>query len=131
MVLSMSGHSVHVPNQIIYGPWPAPAKSKAVPTSKARVDPLIRKIEAQVRDLKRRIALMDRMISDFERTVARLDLDILAEQERVKIHDPSHFAYPIYAKAAVFRRDNLKRSADELRVQLAKANEALSLRWVD
>ena len=55
-----------------------------------------------------------------------LDLDILAEQERVKIHDPTHFAYPIYAKASAFRRDNLKRSADEFRVQLAKANEALS-----
>jgi hypothetical protein len=98
----------------------------AVPTSRAQVDPRIRKIEAQVTGLKRRIALMECMISDFERMVARLDLDILAEQERVKIHDPTHFAYPIYAKASAFRRENLKRSADELREQLAKANEALS-----
>jgi flagellar protein FliJ len=73
-----------------------------------------------------RIALMERMISEYERMVARLDLDILAEQERVKIHDPTHFAYPIYAKASAFRRENMKRSADELRVQLAKANQVLT-----
>jgi hypothetical protein len=44
---------------------------------------------------------------------------------RSRVHDPGHFAYPIYAKAAMLRRDNLKRSADELRAQLAKAKEAL------
>ncbi len=56
---------------------------------------------------------------------ADLDREILIEQERAGNHDPAHFAYPTYAKAATLRRDNLKRSADELRVQLAKANEAL------
>ena len=41
------------------------------------------------------------------------------------IHDPGHFAYPTYAKAAIQRRENLKRSADELRTQLDDAKAAL------
>src|SRR4029078_8552063 len=47
------------------------------------------------------------------------------EQDREGIHDPAHFAYPTYAKAATSRRENLKHSTDELRVQLADAKAAL------
>ena len=36
-----------------------------------------------------------------------------------------HFAYPTHARATTLRRDNLRRSADELRVHLAKAEKAL------
>ena len=82
-------------------------------------------MEAQVADTKRRIALMERMIADFERVAANLDWDILIEEERANIRDPAHLAYPIYAKAIELRRDNLRRSADELRAQLAKAKKEL------
>ena len=58
------------------------------------------------------------MASDLER-------EIKVEQDRAGIHDPSHFAYPTYAKAAIQRRENLKRSADELKAQLDDAKEAL------
>jgi hypothetical protein len=68
---------------------------------------------------------MERMIADFDCKAADLDREILIEQQRARIHDPAHFAYPTYAKAAMLRRDNLKRSADGLRAQLAKAKEAL------
>ena len=47
-----------------------------------------------------------------------------AEEERSGIRDPSHFAYPTYAKAAMNRRDNLRRSAQELRIQLEDAKAA-------
>ena len=53
------------------------------------------------------------------------DREIKAEQDRAGIHDPSHFAYPTYAKAAMQRRENLKRSAAELRIQLEDAKAAL------
>ena len=56
---------------------------------------------------------------------ADLDREIAAEQERAGIHDPAHFAYPTYAKAAIVRRENLKRSADELAVQLEEAKADL------
>jgi flagellar export protein FliJ len=54
-----------------------------------------------------------------------LEREIKSEQDRAGIHDPAHFAYPTYAKAAMARRQNLKRSADELRVQLDDAKAAL------
>jgi flagellar export protein FliJ len=65
------------------------------------------------------------MIAEFERIASDLDREIRCEQERVGIHDPAHFAYPTYAKAAMQRRENLKRSADDLKVQLAEAKTAL------
>jgi flagellar export protein FliJ len=57
--------------------------------------------------------------------VADLDREIRTEQERAGISDPGHFAYPTYAKAAMVRKDNLKRSADELKVQLDDAKATL------
>jgi flagellar export protein FliJ len=65
------------------------------------------------------------MIADFQRMAADLEREIMAEQERAGIHDPSHFAYPTYAKAAMARRENLKRSIDELVVQLGDAKVEL------
>jgi flagellar FliJ protein len=52
--------------------------------------------------------------------------EIQSEQERAGINDPTHFAYPTYAKAAIQRRENLTRSADELRIQLEDAKSLLS-----
>jgi hypothetical protein len=132
MARSMSGHRVLEPIQAIYGPadargQPAPTASqaKALDVSMRSRATFIRRREVQVDDRSRRVALMERMIADFDCMAADLDREILIEQERAKIHDPAHFAYPTYAKAAILRRDNLKRSADELRAQLAKAKEAL------
>jgi flagellar FliJ protein len=55
-----------------------------------------------------------------------LEREIKVEQDRAGIHDPGHFAYPTYAKAAINRRENLKRSADELKGQYNDAKEALA-----
>jgi flagellar export protein FliJ len=66
------------------------------------------------------------MIAEFERMANELEREIKVEQERAGIHDPGHFAYPTYAKAAIQRRENLKRSSDELKVQLNDAKEALA-----
>jgi hypothetical protein len=129
MALSMSGHRVLEPIQTIYGPADAqgkPAtKAEALDASMRSRATFIRRREFQVDDRRQRVALMERMIADFDCMAGDLDREILIEQERARIHDPAHFAYPTYAKAAILRRDNLKRSADELRAQLAKAKEAL------
>src|ERR1700736_1734598 len=66
----------------------------------------------QVDEKRRKVMQIEGMIAEFDRMAADLDREILAEQERAGIHDPAHFAYPTYAKAALNRRDNLKRSAD-------------------
>jgi flagellar FliJ protein len=79
----------------------------------------------QVDEKRRRVTQIQSMMAEFERMAADLDREILGEEERVGIHDPTHFAYPTYARAAGQRRDNLLRSAEELRGQLDDAQEQL------
>ena len=88
-------------------------------------DTLIRLKKFQVDEKRRKVMQIEGMIAEFDRMAADLDREILAEQERAGIHDPGHFAYPTYAKAAMQRRENLKRSADELKTQLDDAQAAL------
>ena len=87
---------------------------------------LIRLKKFQVDEKRRKVAQIEGMIAEFERMCADLDREIRSEQERAGIHDPGHFAYPTYAKAATQRRENLKRSADELSAQLIDAKDALA-----
>src|ERR1700752_4015656 len=89
-------------------------------------DTLIRLKKFQVDERRRKVAQIETMIAEFERMAGDLDREIKAEQDKAGIHDPAHFAYPTYAKAAMQRRENLKRSADELRVQLDEAKAALA-----
>ena len=76
---------------------------------------LIRLKKFQVEEKRRKVGQIEAMIADFQRMVNDLDREIIAEQERAGIHDPAHFAYPTYAKAATARRENLKRSAGRTR----------------
>src|SRR5262244_1638356 len=87
---------------------------------------LIRLKKFQVDEKRRRVAQIEGMIADFQRMSVDLEREIQAEQERAGIHDPMHFAYPTYAKAAIQRRENLRRSAEELKGQLADAKAALA-----
>jgi flagellar protein FliJ len=87
---------------------------------------LIRLKKFQVDEKRRRVAQIEGMIADFQRMTVELDREIQSEQERAGINDPSHFAYPTYAKAAIQRRENLVRSADELRIQLEDARSHLA-----
>ncbi|MEA2934438.1 MAG: flagellar protein FliJ [Variibacter sp.] len=89
-------------------------------------DTLIRLKKFQVDEKRRRVVQIETMIAEFDRMATDLDREIQQEQDRANIHDPSHFAYPTYAKAARTRRDNLRRSADELHAQLVDAKEALT-----
>jgi len=86
---------------------------------------LIRLKTFQVDDKRRKVLQIEAMIAEFERMANDLDREIRVEQDRSGIHDPAHYAYPTYAKAAIARRDNLKHSADELRAQLVDAQNAL------
>jgi flagellar FliJ protein len=79
----------------------------------------------EVGEKRRKVAQIEAMIAEFDRIAAELDREIKIEQERAGIHDPAHFAYPTYAKAAIGRRENLKRSAGELKAQLDDAQAML------
>jgi len=86
---------------------------------------LIRLKKFQVDEKRRKVAQIEAMIAEFERIATELDREIKVEQDRAGIHDPAHFAYPTYAKAAMTRRENLMRSTGELRTQLEEAQAAL------
>src|SRR5258708_13115805 len=88
-------------------------------------DTLIRLKKFQVDERRRKVAQIEVMIAEFERMAGDLEREIKTEQDRAGIHDPAHFAYPTYAKAAIARRENLKRSADELKTQLDEAKAPL------
>ena len=88
-------------------------------------DTLIRLKKFQVDERRRKVAQIEGMIAEFERMAGDLEREIRSEQDRAGIHDPGHFAYPTYAKAAIQRRENLTRSADELKGQLEDAKAAL------
>ena len=87
---------------------------------------LLRLKRFQVDEKRRRVSQIEMMIAEFHRMATDLDREIQNEESRAGISDPAHFAYPTYAKAAMTRRDNLKRSADELKVQLEDARMALA-----
>ena len=92
---------------------------------------LLRLKRFQVDEKRRRVAQIETMIAEFERMAVDLTREITSEEERAGISDPSHFAYPTYAKAAMQRRDNLRHSADELRTQLDDAQADLAEAFED
>lgn len=87
---------------------------------------LIRLKRFQVDEKRRRVAQIEMMIADFERMAAELDREIASEETKAGVSDPAHFAYPTYAKAAAQRRDNLRRSAQDLQSQLDEAKGELA-----
>ena len=87
---------------------------------------LIRLKKFQVDEKRRKVAQIEGMIAEFERMGGDLEREIKLEQERAGIHDPAHYAYPTYAKAAIQRRENLTRSCNELKAQLDDAKNALA-----
>ncbi|KMO39984.1 flagellar export protein FliJ [Methylobacterium variabile] len=89
-------------------------------------DTLIRLRRFQADEKRRKVAQIEAMIADFARMAADLDREIGQEEQRAGISDPAHFAYPTYARAAAQRRDNIRRSAQDLDVQLAEAKAALA-----
>jgi hypothetical protein len=119
MTLSICGRSGDVPSRTTY---PGVGRSDNRVSGTAKADIII---DVEVVNLKRRIVSMERLIADFDRVATDLGQAIRVEEDRVKNYDPGHFAYPTYAKATALRRDNLRRSADELRSELAKAKTAL------
>lgn len=69
----------------------------------------------------RKVADLELMIREFETIANDLDRQIQAEEERTGIKDPAHFSYSTFAKSASIRRENLRASADELKVKLEAA----------
>jgi flagellar protein FliJ len=122
----MDGHPFGVSRRVTYLSASSPARPAASASKTKRLnDPWVHQKEGQVADLKRRIPILKRLIADCDRLAADLNQEVRNEEDRVKIHDLVHSAYSTYARATALRRDNLRRSADELGAHLAKAEKAL------
>ena len=87
-------------------------------------DTLIRLKRFQAEEKRRRVRQIEMMVAEFTRMAIDLDREIVNEEKRAGISDPNHFAYPTYARAAIARRDNLKRSIGELTAQIEEAKAA-------
>ncbi|MDX7950647.1 flagellar export protein FliJ [Lichenihabitans sp. Uapishka_5] len=94
-------------------------------------DHIVRLKRFQVEERRRRVQQIEAMIADFHRMASDLDREIATEESRSGISDPAHFAYPTYARAAATRRDNLKRSAGELKDQVIEARTNLDVALED
>jgi flagellar FliJ protein len=91
---------------------------------------LRRNIEFEVAQNRLRASQIETMIVAFDRMCVDLGHQIEAEEKRAGISDPTHFAYPTYAKAARERRAKLQQSAKGLRTEVERltfaATEAAS-----
>jgi hypothetical protein len=61
---------------------------------------------------------IETMIAAFDRMCIDLGQQIEADEKRARITDPTHFAYPTYAKAVRERRAKLQWSIDALKIEL-------------
>ena len=77
-------------------------------------------------EMARKVTDLEHMIREFEQMAMDLDRQISAEEDRTGVKDIAHFAYSTFAKAAIQRRDNLLRSAGDMRDQLEAAQDALA-----
>lgn len=85
----------------------------------------------QIEQHRRAVVQLQAMIADFGRQADSLDREIRIEEARANNRDPSHFAYPTYAKATIRRRDNLRHSSNELKAQLDAVKKALAAAELD
>lgn len=80
----------------------------------------------QLEAARRRAAQVESMVAELDRMAAELDQQIAHEERRAGITDPTHFAYPTFARAARQRRDNLAASVRDLADQRDSALAALA-----
>ena len=79
----------------------------------------LKRFEAQ--EKARKVLGLEQMIKDFEVMAVDLDRQVQAEEDRTGVKDIGHFNYSTFAKAASQRRDKLRASIDDLKVQLEAA----------
>ncbi len=79
----------------------------------------------EVEERQHKVAEIEAMIADFTRIAEELDRQVRYEEQRAGVSDPKHFAYPMYAKAARQRRDNLYSSISDLSTKLEESRTEL------
>ena len=87
---------------------------------------LIRLHRFQVDEQRRQVTDLEGMLEEFHRRENDLDRQVQHEQDKAGITDIGHFAYPMFAKSMLQRRENILQSIGEISKQLETAKEVLS-----
>jgi flagellar export protein FliJ len=89
-------------------------------------DSLIRLHRFQVDEKRRKLAELELMAQEFRARERELEAQVEAEQKKAGISDVAHFAYPMFAKSVIRRRQNILASIEDIERQLDSAKEELS-----
>lgn len=89
-------------------------------------DSLIRLHRFQVDEKRRKLAELELMAQEFRARERELEAQVQAEQKKAGISDVAHFAYPMFAKSVIRRRQNILASIEGIERQLDSAKEELS-----
>ncbi len=87
---------------------------------------LIRLHRFQVDEKRRKLAELELMAQEFRARERELEAQVLAEQKKAGISDVAHFAYPMFAKSVIRRRQNILASIEDIERQLDAAKEELA-----
>jgi len=87
---------------------------------------LIRLHRFQVDEKRRKVAELEIMLAEFRNREQELEVQVQLEQKRAGISDVAHFAYPMFAKSVIRRRENILNSIAEILQQLEAAKEELA-----
>tara|TARA_R110000824_G_scaffold390760_6_gene587650 strand:+ start:4050 stop:4463 length:414 start_codon:yes stop_codon:yes gene_type:complete len=87
---------------------------------------LIRLHRFQVDEKRRKLAELELMAQEFRARERELEAQVEAEQKKAGISDVAHFAYPMFAKSVIRRRQNILTSIEDIERQLDSAKEELS-----
>ena len=90
-------------------------------TACLRAAVLLRSKQFEVTEKARKVAAMETMIADFAGFANDLMRQIAEEEERTGVKNCNDFAYSTFAKATRLRRDNLLKSAEDLKIALYTA----------
>ena len=80
----------------------------------------------QLHDCCCTVIRIEKLIAEFKQIDAALVREITVEEGRAGIHDMANFAYPLVAKAVQQRRENVRRSIEELMQRLEVARNAMA-----
>lgn len=87
---------------------------------------LIRLHRFHVDEKRRKLAELELMLQEFRARERELEAQVLSEQKKAGISDVAHFAYPMFAKSVIRRRQNILTSIEDIDKQIEAAKEELS-----
>ncbi|HUD51280.1 flagellar export protein FliJ [Parvibaculum sp.] len=87
---------------------------------------LIRLHRFHADEKRRKVAELELMVQEFRVRERELEAQVLAEQQKAGISDVAHFAYPMFAKSVIRRRQNILNSIEDIERQIEVAKEELA-----